>query len=276
MTGNGVDRDLQPGPGAPGGEPERWFFVHVLKTGGTDLFTRLGGDRSIALDHPYQFTEAEIYPNASDGDVVTIAPQLSIEQLLARWAVRRDEIRIVMGHFPMCTVDLLDADFTTLSVVREPVARTLSFLRHHRKTIPEDRDKSYEEIYTDDFRFRSLIQNHMVKMFSLSVEEMGMGGALTHVDFGPERLERATQRLTEIDVLGTQEHFEDFCHELEGRFGWVLGEPLWANRTQPDEISDSLVARIREDNALDLELYEFARDLCERRRVAASSATPPS
>ena len=272
MSGKGVEIDTQQSDGAPGGEPQRWFFVHVLKTGGTDLFTRLGGDRSIAVDHPYQFTEAEIYPNASDGDVVTIAPQLSIEQLLARWAVRRDEIRIVMGHFPMCTVELLDADFTTLSVVREPVARTLSFLRHHRKTIPEDRDKSYEEIYGDDFRFRSLIQNHMVKMFSLSVEEMGMGGVLTHVEFGRDRLERATRRLTEIDVLGTQEHFEDFCLELEQRFGWSLGEPLWANRTQPDEISDSLIERIREDNALDLELYEFARALCEERRGTSSAA----
>jgi hypothetical protein len=252
---------------SPASEPPRWFFVHVLKTAGTDLFTRLGGDRSIDVGHPFQFGEEEIYPNASDGDVVTIAPQLSIEQLLARWAVRRQDIRIVMGHFPLCTVELLDAPFTTLSVVREPVARTLSFLRHHRKTIPADRDRSYEEIYDDDFRFRSLIQNHMVKMFSLTTEEMGMGGVLTHVDFDPARLERAKERISQVDVLGTQEHFEDFCAQLESRYGWVLGEPLWANRTEPDEISDSLLERIATDNALDAELYQFAVDLCRRRQA---------
>ncbi len=255
-----------------GAEPQRWFFVHVLKTAGTDLFTRLGGDPGLPSDHRYSFAEAEIYPNASDGNVVTVAPQLSIEQLMARWAVRRDEIRIVMGHFPLCTVELLDADFTTLSVVREPVARTLSFLRHHRKTIPADRDKSYEEIYGDDFRFRSLIQNHMVKMFSLSRGEMGLDGVLTHVDFDRTHLERAKERIAQVDVLGTQEHFEDFCAQLEAAFGWTLGEPLWANRTDPDEVADSLIERIREDNALDVELYEFARELCARRRSSLQPA----
>ena len=75
-------------------------------------------------------------------------------------------------------------------------------------------------------------------------------------------------------MLGTQEHFEDFCLELEQRFGWTLGQPLWANRTQPDEIPDSLIERIREDNALDLELYEFARDLCEERARRAVRRRP--
>jgi len=239
--------------------------VHVLKTAGTDLFTRLGGDPDLTVDHDFDFSPSEIYPNATDGDVITVAPQLSIEQLLARWAVRRDEIRIVMGHFPLCTVDLLDAPFTTLTVLREPVARTLSFLRHHRKTIPADRTTSYDEIYEDDFRFRSLIQNHMVKMFSLSVDEMGMGGALTHVDFDRDRLERAKARLSTVDVVGTQEHFEVFAHDLEAQFGWTLGAPLWANRTEPEEISDSLRARIARDNALDGELYQFALELCRRR-----------
>jgi hypothetical protein len=244
----------------------------VLKTAGTDLFTRLGGDPDLTVDHDYDFAPSEIYPNATDGDVITIAPQLSIEQLLARWAVRGDEIRIVMGHFPLCTVDLLDAPFTTLTVLREPVARTLSFLRHHRKTIPADRTTSYEEIYDDDFRFRSLIQNHMVKMFSLSAEEMGMGGALTHVDFDRARLERAKARLATVDVVGVQEHFEDFTHQLEDQFGWTLGAPLWANRTEPDQISDSLRARIAQDNALDAELYEFAVDLCQRRASQPSGS----
>src|SRR5689334_23446783 len=122
-------------------QPDRFFFVHILKTGGTDLFTRLGGDPTIVVDHDYTFTEREIYPNATDGDVFTVAPQMAVDQLQARWQARRDEIRIVMGHFPLATVQLLDADFTTLTVVREPVERTLSFLRHHRKMTPADRDK---------------------------------------------------------------------------------------------------------------------------------------
>jgi hypothetical protein len=263
-------------PPVPGTDHQRWFFVHILKTGGTDLFTRLGGDPSIDVPYEYEFQEAQIYPNASDGNLVTVAPQLAIEQLMDRWAERRDEIRIVMGHFPMCTIDLLDADFTTLSVVREPVARTLSFLRHHRKTIPADRDTPYEDIYADEFRFRTLIQNHMVKMFALTADEMGTDGMLAYVDFTREHLERAKERVATIDVLGTQEHFAEFCSELERQFGWMLGEPLWANRTEPDEMPDSLIERIREDNALDIEFYEFVRELCESRAQRAPAPATPA
>ena len=244
---------------------QRWFFVHVQKTGGTDLFTRIGGDPTIPLQHERWFTEDEIYPNTTDGDVFTVAPQLSVDQLLVRWKERRDQIRIVLGHFPLCTADLLDAEFTTLTVLREPVERTLSFLRHHRRLTPEDRDRPLEAIYDDPFRYESLLHNHMVKMFALTTDEM-TDGMLTAVEFTPEHLERAKQQLETIDVMGLQEQFEAFCLELERRFGWPLGEPFYANRTSPIDVPESFKSRIAADNAMDVELYDFARGLVRARR----------
>ncbi|MDZ7732378.1 MAG: hypothetical protein U5R31_04040 [Acidimicrobiia bacterium] len=178
----------------------------------------------------------------------TVAPQLSVEQLLERWAARADEIRIVMGHFPLCTTELLGVPFTTMTVLRDPVERTMSFLRHHRKVTPDDRDTPFEAIYEDEFRFTGLIHNHMVKMFSLTPEEM-TAGMLTRVEFGDEHLERAKRNLETIDVLGLQDRFEDFCHEVERRFGWYLGEPMFANRTTSAEVPASFRARIAEDDA---------------------------
>jgi hypothetical protein len=243
---------------------QRWFFVHVQKTGGTDLFTRLGGDPSIPLEHERWFSEEEIYPNATDGDVFTVAPQLSVEQLVLRWKERRDQIRIVMGHFPLCTVELLDADFITLTVLREPVERTLSFLRHHRRLTPEDKDKPLEEIYDDPFRFEALLHNHMVKMFALEKENM-TDGMLTSVEFTTAHLERAKQQLATVDVIGLQEDFESFCRDLEARYGWPLGGPFFANRTQAVDVAPSFRERIARDNAMDVELYEFARELTRAR-----------
>ena len=40
---------------------------------------------------------------------------------------------MVTGHFPLCTTELLGGAFTTFTVLRDPVERTLSYLRHHRK-----------------------------------------------------------------------------------------------------------------------------------------------
>jgi hypothetical protein len=237
-------------------EPMRWFFVHVQKTAGTTLFYRLAN----------QFPGPALYPDGSDGSPVREMPQFKVDVLLDRWAKRRDEIRVVTGHFPLCTVELLDAPFVTLSVLREPVSRTLSYLRHHREFLPEARDASLDQIYDDPSRFEGLVHNHMVKMFSLTTDEMD-DGVMTHVDFTPERLERAKRGVESIDVLGLQEDFDAFCAELEARWSWDLEGPVAANRTEPAEASPALVERIREDNALDVALYEHAVEVVRARRT---------
>jgi hypothetical protein len=224
-----------------------FFFVHVQKTAGTALLRRMKN----------LFGTAAIYPDETDG----ILPDAVLvhEQLAERYAARKDQIRVITGHFPLCVAELLGADFTTLTILREPVERTLSYLRHHRTLLTEDRDTPLEVVYEDPFRFHGLVHNHMVKMFALTPETM-KAGALTHVEFEPHHLELAKERLATVDVIGIQERFEEFCAELERRFGWDLGPPLFANRTEPVDIDPAFRDRIAEDNAYDIELFEFARD----------------
>jgi hypothetical protein len=237
-------------------DPRRFFFVHLQKTAGTALWRRL----------KQQFAPRSVYPGPDDGGPPETI--LSVEHLLARWRLRRPEILIVTGHFPLCTVELLEAPFTTLTLLRDPVERTLSYLRHHREKTPADRGRALEHIYADPIRF-GLLHNHMVKMLSLTTAEMS-DGALTEVAFTRDRLERAKQRLATIDAVGFQEDFEAFCNELSTRFNWDLGAPVLMNRSMPFPVSDAFRRRIAEDNALDIELYEFAR------RTRASEMLPPS
>ena len=232
--------------------PPRFFFVHIQKAAGTSLVFRLRR----------QFGRAAIYPPECDkGDVATV---ISVDHLLERWRTYRDVIRVVTGHFPLCTVDLLRDSFTTLTVLRDPVERTLSYLRHHRELTPDDSERSLEAIYADPFRFHGLIHNHMVKMFSLTTAEMA-DGMLTQVEFTPDRLERAKENLARVDIVGFQEGFEEFCDSLTRRFSWDLGEARHVNRTERFEVSDAFRARIAEDNAMDIELYSFAAQLREAR-----------
>ncbi len=226
-------------------EATRFFFMHMQKTAGTALWRRL----------KQQFEPESVYPGPGDGE----PPQtvLSVEHLLERWQLRRDEIRIVTGHFPLCTIERLDAPFTTITLLRDPVERTLSYLRHHRETTPEDAERPLEEIYADPVRFE-LVHDHMVKMLSLSTDEM-TDGVLSSVEFTRARLERAQTRLQTVDVVGFQEDFESFCTELATRFGWDLGAPIFMNRSTPVDVSESFRLQIAHDNALDVELYESAR-----------------
>lgn len=226
-------------------EPTRFFFMHMQKTAGTALWRRL----------KQQFEPASVYPGPDDGDPPRTV--LSVEHLLERWQARRGEIRIVTGHFPLCTTELLDAPFTTITLLRDPVERTLSYLRHHRETTPGDAERPLEEIYADPVRFE-LVHDHMVKMLSLSTDEM-TDGVLSPVEFTRARLGRAQARLQTVDVVGFQEDFETFCTELTTRFGWDLGAPIFMNRSTPVDVSKSFRRRIAQDNTLDVELYEFAR-----------------
>jgi hypothetical protein len=235
-------------------EPRRFFFVHMQKTGGVSLYMRL----------QREFGEEAVYPAESDGDPEARMPQLFPNILLDRWRARRDEIRVVTGHFPLCTTELLDAEFITFTILRDPVERSLSYLRHHRDTTPAERERPLEEIYEDPARFGPFIENHMVKMLSLRAKEM-TDGMMTVIDFDRRRLRRAKRALRKLDDFGLQEDLEGFAQRLARRFGWRLGPTVHENVTRPTEVPASFRARIAEDNALDVELYEYAVTLRRKR-----------
>jgi len=208
-----------------------------------------------------------VYPNASDGRDKRISV-ISVQHLLQRWQERAQEIRLVAGHFPLSTIELLDADFVTLSILRPPVERTVSYLRHQKRINRDDRELSLETIYDDPFRFNGLIRNHMVRMFSIGAEEMMAGdGVLTDVGDSLVRLERAKEAVAGLDAFGLQPRFEEFWDEFAARHGLVVGEPVHSNASEPEDASPALIARIEEDNALDIALYEFAERVYLDRRA---------
>lgn len=242
----------------------RFFFVHVHKAAGTSLLVRLRR----------QFGREPIYPNQSDIDAaarvgaLALAPTLLVSHLLERYRMRRDQIEVVAGHFPLRTPELLGDAFTTLTIVRDPVERILSSLRHHRQLTPEDRGRSLEELYEDPVRFEGMLHNHQVKVFSLTPDEIRRGdGVMANVGtFTPTRLGDAKRGLETVDVLGLHDHVEAMCDELSARFGWHLGDDVHLNSTEPVDVPRSLRRRIEDDNAMDAEFYDFARQLWTARR----------
>jgi hypothetical protein len=237
---------------------QRWFLVHLHKTAGTALLQRLR----------LAFGEEAIYPTVSDN--WTYFATMHVDLLRRRLAEHGDHIRVVTGHFPLCTTELLGASFVTMTILRDPVERTLSALRDMRERDEECKGRPLAEIYADPIKFRCLIQNHMTKMLAMTREEM-TDGFLTVLDLDDGHLDRAKRNLVErIDVWGVQEHFEEFCDELARRFGWDLGPPRFANRSTPCEAEDGLRERIVQDNQFDIELYRFAVELREQRRTVHS------
>ena len=244
----------------PSDQPQRFFVAHMQKTAGTALRDRLRAT----------FPDEQIYPNATDGPDARISV-ISVKHLQERWAVRGQDIRLLTGHFPVRTTELLGVPFVTFTVLRHPVERTLSFLRHQaeRRQRGATEDTPLIEMYEDPFRFESMIQNHMTRTLSLTPDEMVAGdGVLTRVPYTAERLEMAKQALRNLDTFGLQERFDDLCTELGQRWGLETGGPLRTNTTEPTDVPAGFAERIAEDNALDMELYEYGVRLYQERHGA--------
>ena len=225
-------------------EAQRFFFVHLHKTAGTSLWWRMSK----------QFADEDMSPG--DGDGPAESRTISVDDLVERWPQRRDAVRVLAGHFPLCTAELLGDEFTTFTLLRDPVDRIVSALREQRQKVPQFATWSFEEVYRDPVR-RRLLHNHMVKMFALTPDTMNEG-VLTDVDFGVEHLERATAALETLDLVGFQDDVEGFCASLAERYDWTLGKPVNLNASAPAEVPASLLEHIAEDNALDVAFYERA------------------
>jgi hypothetical protein len=233
-------------------ERQRFFFVHVMRTGGTTLEQQLR--RS--------FPPAQVYPNPDidfpDGDVMH---HLEVGYLLGLPPERLNTIRFFYGHFPYVVTEMLSQDLVTFTLLRHPVERTMSLLRVMREQRPAWHELTLEQIYDDVNMFPRLIHNHQTKMFSI-VRQDRPRSYRDELLIDEARLEVAKQNLTRVDLIGLTEHYGVFVAKLRDRFGWQLSEQARMNAAPQSCAGPSeLRARVAADNAIDIEFYEYARTL---------------
>jgi Sulfotransferase family len=238
-------------------DDRKFFFIHVMKTAGTTLRKHIMAN----------FEEDEFYP-CPRLDANMLKANIELDYLTGLPASRRARIRAYSGHFPFVAVELLGEEMTTITILRDPVERTLSFLRDRKATHHPDGGVSLEEIYEDPFLFLALIRNHQAKLFALTVDDE-LGSYMRALDIDSDRLELAKRNLESVDVVGTQDRFEDLLSELELRFGWRRGSVgrMFAGKETPGDAPASFRRRIADDNQADMEFFEHAVRLCERRRA---------
>jgi hypothetical protein len=236
------------------GDARKFFFVHLMKTAGGTLLQQILAN----------FAREEVYPAAGiDPDLRTA--NYSLDYLTGLPAERLRQVRVFTGHFPFVAVELLGMDLTTITIVRDPVERTLSYLRHCQRYHDQHRELSLEEIYDDPVFFPCFIENHQTKIFALTVEDRPES-FMDVVEIDARRLARAKENLERVDVIGLQERFDELLQALIAR---VQNRNI--SRTR-EELPASFRRRIAEDNEADLELVEHARRLYERRRLHGAVA----
>jgi hypothetical protein len=237
-------------------EVQRFFFVHVMKTGGTSLLHQFHQN----------FSPEEVYPNRElDMDADRFLQHLRVDYLLGLSEERRRTIRVYLGHFPYVACELLGLDLVKLSLVREPVDRTVSLLQQLKRNGPKHKDSTLEQIYDHPNVFSRLTANHQTKVFATKADD-DLVDYNNMIVVDADRLVLAKRNLAQIDVLGLTEEYDDFLDELQARYGWQFNRAVRANENVGvEDASPALRRRIAEDNEFDLELYEYARELVRRR-----------
>ena len=200
---------------------------------------------------------------------------LSVPYLVALPPERRSRIRMYAGHFPYVACELLGEDLTTVTLLRDPVDRTISLLRQFRRPTPWAPEraatlatKTLDEVYDDPRIYEQLVHNHQTKIFSMAPSDDPQS-YMQVVSMDEARLTRAKANLAKVDVVGTTEHYGAFVDVVNDRFGWAVPHDARVNVAPTDgtdRVTESLRRRIAADNALDVDLHAYATELAAARQ----------
>jgi len=264
--------DATPPPTTDVPDP-RYFFIHVMKTAGRTLLRHFRGN--FELDEMYPYGKLDV---RYDGDRVDIRHHLEVGCLLRLPQERVRHIRVYSGHFPYVASELLGGEFIRLTVLRDPVERTISLLRQFRRKDPwadpnlrhsaPMEGLTLEQVYENPFVYEPLVLNHQTKIFSMTADDP-LDTYMDVIDVDDTRLALAKKNLAKVDFVGLTEQYDDFLDDLAAQTGWEIIRHLRKNETPAEEIqpvSESLRRRIAADNAIDVEFYEYAKELVESRR----------
>lgn len=223
------------------------FFIHVMKTGGTSFVTHVRGRLPAEQVWPRQ--EAVEIGGGSYTDA---------DALRALSPDETERIRFYSGHLPSVAAELVGAGFT-MTVLRDPVERTISFLRHAKVHHPKQRDRSLVEIYEDAHQYGFFVHDYQVRQFA-----KGHADDLTHFAalwIDEERLDRARENLARVDLVGFHDRLEDFAVRACAALDVAPPEDLPRARIGDAsiEVPDGLRERIAEDISADVAFYAHAR-----------------
>jgi Sulfotransferase family len=223
-----------------------FFFVHLMKTGGTTFAQHI--DRNFPVGARYPTAPKD---GGRDGQY------FMIDEVRAEAARRGRELRCYTGHLPFVVSDLVGAD-VRLTIVRDPVERTVSALRHFRRYHEEHRDRPLEAIYEDPFVFDSFVHDHQSKLFAMTVDDK-LESHLDVVTVDEDRLRVAIDNLERTDVVGLTDGYAAFLDQLADRYGWEFDAVPDLRVSREDwHVPAGFERRILADNAADVAFYEHA------------------
>lgn len=233
------------------------LFLHVQKTAGSTLHN------IIARQYPKRNT-FNIYNTIHD-----------LEKFERLSTGEKEKIRLVKGHFPFGLHEQLSGSSEYITILRDPVERTISHFYHaredrthwHYKTLNE---KNYTLAEALEKGVMPNLDNNMVRMIS------GNNRA-PYGECSEAMLEKAMHNLeNHFSVIGLQTRFDEFIHQAAQRFGWkktLCYRKARVGKTRPQQqaLDVRTMELIRSFNRLDQKLFDTWKPLIEQRIADAGN-----
>ena len=144
---------------------KKFLFIHVMKTGGTSFVDIIGANFSADQRYP------DVCVNPDSDIFQRVEAYLFVPGIVKNVNAREGRLHMVRGHFPYSVRSLLDDSYIALTILRDPVERTLSYLKHSRRYHREHLGQDLETIYEDSWFKESFFCNYQTKIFSMTPEE---------------------------------------------------------------------------------------------------------
>lgn len=145
---------------------KKYLFIHVMKTGGTSFADIIDANFDVNQRYPGDILENE------ENAFRHMEAYLYAPGILAAVQAQPEKYRIICAHVPYAIRALLPGDYITLSVLRDPITRTISYLKHCRRYHKEHMGLPLEEIYEDEWFNASFMSNYQTKLFSMTPQEV--------------------------------------------------------------------------------------------------------
>ena len=240
-----------------------YIVFHIYKTAGQSL--RSNFEKNFRDD---EWLPMYAYPIGLDKAMSPANPGWDAERVYDYVAKRAtSRTRCIFGHMAYFGVhNLVDSDVDPLYItfLRDPVERIISFYYHLRNQSPNvwggeivERNWSIEE-WLDKSRLLAKCNGQLRQLLLGTYDEV-----LTERELTREHLEEGKRRLREFWYVGLTETFREDSHYLYGKLGFSRFHPQAVVNPTPDkkEVSPKTREYIAERNALDIELYQFAKKL---------------
>jgi hypothetical protein len=226
-------------------------FVHIPKTAGQTLST------FFYRNYPRrQIVHLDIL-----GFPSVLNPRPFDEYMQTIPLETRSGARVIWGHLPYGVHRHIPRPCAYITVLREPIDRVISGYKYIR-TNP--RHVLHDRIVGENVGLEEYVESGMDSVYAENLQTLQLSGR----QFEPldrDALSQAKRNLEGFLLVGLTERFEETVALLQRTLRLRVPFYVTRNVSPPLEAHERTLELIRERNQLDLELYDYARELFSRR-----------